>query len=199
MKQAIFAPNQNHHAENDTLNSETQQVAKSPEKQRDPFFTQTPQQLFFNTSPHPSTPNLVQNKETIQRTYLEDGDPAPKNGADIEAPEIEWWKKNPYILDDKGNWRRVAREVVNNQRGERGTSHQVDPAHLREGARKTFVKADTKIFKVNGTDKFLKVVFNYDMIVTAFYMTSDEAKRAIDKKMSDVAWSIAKTQLPTVG
>jgi hypothetical protein len=37
------------------------------------------------------------------------------------------------------------------------------------------------------------------MIVTAFYMTSDEAKRAIDKKMSDVAWSIAKTQLPTVG
>ena len=199
MKQTIFAPNQNHHAENDTLNSETQQVAKSTEKQRDPFFTQTPQQLFFNTSPQPSTPNLVQNKETIQRTYLEDGDPAPKDGADIEAPEIEWWKKNPYILDDKSNWRRVSREVVNNQRGERGESHQVDQAHLREGTRKTYVKEDTKIFKVNGTDKFLKVVFNHNMIVTAFYMTSDGAKRAIDKTMSDVLWSTVKAKLPTVG
>lgn len=232
MKQTIFAPNQNHQSENDKRASETQQVGKSTEvqKQDDSFFTQTPQQPFFNKKPQPKgasliqnkkksdadalqllqpkqesnegqqlTPDLVQNKETIQRTLLEEGDPAPKDGADIEAPEIEWWKKNPYIMDDKGNWRRVTREVVNNQRGERGAAHQVDPAHLREGTRKTFVKAETKIFKVKGIDKFLKVVFNYEMIVTAFYMTSDEAKRAIDKKMSDVLWSTVKDKLPTVG
>ncbi len=198
------------------------------QKQEEPFFTQTPQEPFFNKAAHPKgtsliqskeksddanlqirgseegigqplTPVSAQNNETIQRTYLEEGDPAPKNGADIEAPEIEWWKKNPYIRDDKGVWRRVTREVVNNQRGERGESHQVDPAHLREGTRKTFAKAETKIFKVKGTDKFLKVAFNYDMIVTAFYMTSDEAKRAINKDMSEVVWGTIKDKLPTVG
>lgn len=134
---------------------------------------------------------------SVQLTRLNEDDPTPANGADPEASEIEWYYGNPYILDDKGEWRRVARETVNNQRGERGESHKIDASHLREGVRKTYKKKETKLFRANDSDKFLKVVFNYGMVVTAFYMSSSDAKR--DMGFTDAVWEVQKTKLPSVG
>lgn len=142
--------------------------------------------------------SLNQSTATAQLTKLGE-DERPSDGPDAEAAEIEWYRGNPYILDDKGAWRRVAREVVNNQRGERDSNHKITVAHLRTGVRKVYQKEATRIFKVDGASNFLQVVFKYGMAITAYYMSDGEAKREIlGRRGTETQWSTYKEGMPVV-
>jgi hypothetical protein len=143
---------------------------------------------------------LIQRKGIHQFTYLQSSDPAPADGLDPEAPEIEWWRRNPYILDDHNEWRRVSRELVNNQRGERGNDHNIDADILREGVRKTYRRAATKLYRIRDENLYVKIVFNYGMVITAYYMNESAAKRdELGVGATDTAWQIRKDQMATLG
>jgi len=139
-------------------------------------------------------------EERVQRTKLADRG-REKDGADPEADGVHWKSGRPYIADDKEKLHWISVEMVNNQRGERGSEHKVTFAHLQMAVRKT-VKASaggaaTKIFRSGATEvaksPLLKVVVKGGVPITAFYTTERDAQGSIPA----LAWPKKKAELPT--
>ena len=120
----------------------------------------------------------------------------------VGGVELRGLNQDPYICDDQGNYRRVAEEVRQNQLGNRGANHKVEINHLRTAVRKVYAAGKGKLFRVGTTDQFLKVVWNGGMVITAYYMTDNEAKREIiGAQGTDVQWQDIKQrdEFPKVG